>query len=121
MKPELFIAIRYLFSKKSHNVINIISIISVIGVMVGTMGLIIVLSVFNGFSGLVLSLYDSFDPDIKITAAKGKFFEPSSIDTSAISKTEGVKILSWSLEENALIKFSDHQFIGTIKGVDKNF
>jgi len=121
MLPEFFIAKRYLFSKKSQNVINIISIISVVGVVVGTMGLIIVLSVFNGFSGLVISLYDSFDPDIKITAMKGKTFDPSVLDTSAIKKTEGVSVLSWSLEENALIKFSDRQFIGTIKGVDANF
>lgn len=85
------------------------------------MGLIIVLSVFNGFSDLVLSLYDSFDPDVKITAVKGKSFDQSSIDTSLIKKVDGVEILSWSLEENALIKFSDRQFIGTIKGVDVNF
>jgi lipoprotein-releasing system permease protein len=92
MLPEFFIAKRYLFSKKSHNVINIISIISVVGVMVGTMGLIIVLSVFNGFSGLVISLYDSFDPDIKITAVKGKSFDPSGLDTNAIKNVEGVSI-----------------------------
>lgn len=121
MLPELFIAKRYLFSKKSHNVINIISIISVIGVMVGTMGLIIVLSVFNGFSGLVISLYDSFDPDIKISPVRGKSFDPAQLDTNKIKKVPGVEILSWSLEENALIKFSDRQFIGTIKGVDDNF
>ena len=121
MLPEFFIAKRYLFSKKSQNVINIISIISLVGVVVGTMGLIIVLSVFNGFSGLVISLYDSFDPDIKITASKGKSFDPATLDTLALKKVNGVEILSWSLEENALIKFSDRQFIGTIKGVDDNF
>ncbi len=121
MRTEFFIAKRYLFSKKSHNVINIISIISVAGVMVGTMGLIIVLSVFNGFSGLVIALYDSFDPDIKITAVKGKTFNPETLDTAAIRKIPGISHLSWTLEENALIKFSDRQFIGTIKGVDENF
>lgn len=121
MRTEFFIAKRYLFAKKSHNVINIISIISVVGIMVSTLGLIIVLSVFNGFSNLVVSLYNSFDPDIKVTATIGKTFEPALLDLEKIRKTEGVEHLTWTLEENALIKFSDRQFIATIKGVDDDF
>ncbi|HMT28763.1 MAG TPA: ABC transporter permease [Bacteroidia bacterium] len=121
MRTELFIAKRYLFAKKSHNVINIISLISAIGIMVSTMGLIIVLSVFNGFSNLVVSLYNSFDPDIKITALTGKTFEPAEINSAKLKLIEGVSNLAWTIEENALIKFSDRQFIATIKGVDENF
>ncbi len=121
MRTEFFIAKRYLFAKKSHNVINIISIISVAGIMVSTMGLIIVLSVFNGFSNLVISLYNSFDPDIKITATIGKTFDPGKIDLASIKKTAGVAHVAYTLEENALIKFSDRQFIATIKGVDDDF
>ncbi len=121
MRPEIFIARRYLFARKSHNVINIISIISVIGVMVGSMGLIIVLSVFNGFSGLVVSLYNSFDPDIKISAVKGKTFEPSGIDITAIQKIPGIAAVSFTLEETGLIKYRDRQYIATIKGVDAKF
>jgi lipoprotein-releasing system permease protein len=121
MHTALFIAKRYLFARKSHNVINIISIISVVGVMVGTMGLIIVLSVFNGFSSLVVSLYNSFDPDIKISAAIGKTIEPRLLDTASIGKIKGVRALSLTLEENALIKYRDRQFIATVKGVDEGF
>ena len=47
MNIGFLFARRYLFSKKSTNVINIISFISVIGVMVATMALEVVLSVFN--------------------------------------------------------------------------
>ena len=53
MRTPLYIALRYLFSKKSTNVINVISGISVIGVMVATVALVVVLSVFNGFSDLL--------------------------------------------------------------------
>ena len=49
LSVSLFIARRYLFSKKSTNVINLISAISVIGVTVATMAMVVVLSVFNGF------------------------------------------------------------------------
>ncbi len=121
MRTDFFIAKRYLFAKKSHNVINIISIISVLGVMVGTAGLIIVLSVFNGFSDLVVSLYNSFDPDLKITPVSGKSFEPALVDYEGLKNIKGVEYVSNSLEENALLKYGDRQFIATIKGVDSNF
>jgi lipoprotein-releasing system permease protein len=121
MRPDRFIALRYLFAKKSHNAINIISMISVLGVMVGTAGLIIVLSVFNGFSGLVLSLYSAFDPDIKVTPATGKTFDPARVDTAALMRIKGVHAISWTLEENALLKYGDRQYIATIKGVDSGF
>ena len=47
MNFPLFIARRYLFSKKSTHAINVISLISVIGVAVATVALVIVLSAFN--------------------------------------------------------------------------
>jgi len=53
MNLPFYIAKRYLFAKKSRNVINIISGISVVGIAVGTMALIIILSVFNGFDELI--------------------------------------------------------------------
>jgi len=117
----LNIARRYLIAKKSHQAINIISLVTVAGLSIGTMGLIIVLSVFNGFGDLVLSLYNTFDPDIKITAIQGKTFNPSVIDTSAIYKVKGVKSINYSLQENALVRYRDRQYIVTIKGVTENF
>ncbi len=121
MRPDYFIAFRYLFAKKSHNVINIVSIISVLGVMIGTAGLIIVLSVFNGFSGLVLSLYDAFDPDIKVTPVTGKTFDPAQVNISILRNFSEIESYSWSLEEHALLKYGDRQYIATIKGVDTAF
>ena len=63
---------RYFKAKKSTNAINIIAWISIAAMVMGTAALILVLSVFNGFEGLVKSLYSSFYPDIKISAAAGK-------------------------------------------------
>ena len=72
MNFPFFIARRYVFSKKSTNVINVISLISVIGVAVGTMALIIVLSVFNGFHDLVASFFTQMDPQLKVVPVEGK-------------------------------------------------
>ena len=54
MNFPFYIAKRYLFSKKSTNVINLISAISVVGVAIATIALVVTLSVFNGFHDLWL-------------------------------------------------------------------
>ena len=84
MNFPLFIAKRYLVSKKKQNIINIISGISVGGIIVGTMALVIVLSVFNGFSQLIGTFFSNFDPDLKITPVEGKMFNPTDFDFEKI-------------------------------------
>jgi len=115
------IARRYFAAKRSHHLINIISKISVAGVCVGTMGLIIVLSVFNGFGNLVLSMYDSFDPDIVITPAKGKFFIPEDAQIEKIKALSFVSVTTYTLEENVLLRYNERQFIATMKGVSESY
>lgn len=121
MKLSLYIAKRYLLAKKSRNAINVISGVSVAGVAVGTMALIIILSVFNGLELLVTSIFNTYDPDLRITPAEGKTFIPDTSKLMLLSKVDGVSCYSLTLEENALLKYGDRQFIGTIKGVDENY
>ncbi len=121
MRLSLYIARRYLFAKKSRNAINVISAVSVTGVAVGTMALIIVLSVFNGLESMVSSIFNTFDPDLRITAAEGKTFSPDSAKLMLLSGTEGISCYSLTLEENALLKYADRQYIATVKGVDNNY
>jgi lipoprotein-releasing system permease protein len=120
-KLPFFIAKRYLFSKKSHNIINIISGISVVGVTVGTMALVIVLSVFNGFESLIVSLFNSFNPALSITAKEGKTFHFDEFPADSIKNIPGVFILTRVIEENALLKYRNKQYIATIKGVTPEF
>jgi len=118
---SLYIARRYLVSRKSHNIINIISVISVVGVAIGTMALIIVLSVFNGFDRLVVSLFSSFNPSFQITPVRGKTFPADTLLLNEIRKIPGVLHLAEVIEENALMKYQDEQCIVTIKGVSEEF
>ena len=53
MSFPFYIARRYLFSKKQHNVINLISGISVVGVALATLAMVCVMSGFNGFQDLI--------------------------------------------------------------------
>lgn len=117
----LRIAFRYLFSKKSTNAINIISWVSMVGMAVGAFALIVVLSVFNGFEGLVLSLYNSFYPDLEVTAIHGKTFEQSEQLYNKLVKLNGVNAVSQTLEENAYLEYGEDASLGTIKGVDAKY
>jgi len=116
-----FIAKRYLFAKKSHNVINIISLISAAGITLGTMALIIILSVYNGFDGLIRSLYSTHECDLLILPAVGKSFVPHSSAFDQIRRSDKVASFCEVVEENVFIKYDQEESVATIKGVDSVF
>ena len=121
MNFPFFIARRYLFSKKSTNVINVISGISVIGVAVATMALVVTLSVFNGFSDLVASLFTAFDPQIEVTPCEGKTVAADDSTLTAIRQLPEVEVSTECVEDMALVAFHGRQAVVTLKGVDDNF
>lgn len=121
MNCALYIARRYLFSKKSHNAINIISGISVCGVALATLALVCTLSVFNGFHDLISSFFTHFDPDLKLEVIKGKTFTPDSATLARLRAIPDVEVVSLTLEDNAMAKYKGQQVMVTIKGVDDDF
>lgn len=121
MLLNTFIARRYLFSKKSHNAINIITAIAVMGIGVATAAMICVMSVFNGFRDLVSSLYTTFDPELVVVPAKGKFASAEDPLLTAVRRNPAVSRTSATLTDNALILFRGHPLIVTVKGVDSSF
>ncbi len=121
MSLPLFIAKRYLFAKKSHNIINIISMISAIGIAIGTASLIIILSVYNGFEGLVKEMYSIHEPDIIITASKGKGFEANTIEFNSISNDPRIEAFCPIIQENVFVKYGNNQSVAVIKGVDSSY
>ena len=102
MSPALRIAIRYLFSPKSHSAVNVISAVSVAGVAVATAAIIVVLSVFNGFHGLIATRLGVLDPPVKIVAADGKVIENADSLAAAVSGLPGIRSVAVTLEERAL-------------------
>ena len=121
MHLPLFIARRYLFAKKSHNVINIISAISAVGMAIGTAALIIILSIYNGFDELVKSTLSNVEPDILITPAKGKVFIPEGEAFDRIKDNPLVGEYNLILQENVFVDYDGHQGIAKAKGVDRAF
>jgi lipoprotein-releasing system permease protein len=112
-----FISARYFSTKNNNNFVHIISWVSLLGVAIGTASLILVLSVFSGFEALILNMYNSFDPHLKITSAEGKVFDPSNI---LISNSE-IAQQAYILEEEVLLKYQEKEFIATLKGVSPSY
>ena len=121
MDLSLYIAKRYLFSKKSHQVINIISWVAIAGIALATAAMVCTLSVFNGFQGVVAEQFTAFDPDIKVTAVQGKSFLTDNPNIEAATDTEGIAVVSFSVEDKALVEYGGKQVMVTLKGVDNNF
>lgn len=117
MSPALRIAIRYLFSPKSHSAVNVISAVSVAGVAVATAAIIVVLSVFNGFHGLIAARLGVLDPPVKIVAADGKVIENADSLAAAVSGLPGICSVAVTLEERALAVMDGRQAPVRIKGV----
>lgn len=116
-----FIARRYFFSAKIPGTVHVISAVSMLGVLVGSAALIIILSVFNGFEKMILSLYNSFDPDFKIEKKEGKYFTLSEGRLDSIAELDGVVAYSPIIEENTLAKFGDKQTFGKMKAMDSRY
>ena len=118
MRLAGFIAKRYLFAKKSHNVINIISAISAIGMTIGTAALIIILSVYNGFDSLIKTMMSNVEPDLLITPSTGKTFVPDDSTYDWIYDQPCVKNMCCVLEEQVFISYDGKQSLAKAKGVD---
>lgn len=121
MNLPLFIAGRYLFAKKSHNVINIISAISAIGMAVGTAALVIILSVYNGFDSLVKDTLGNIEPDILVTPDEGKSFVPDGKVLDNLRDHPGITGVCCVIQENVFIDYEEHQGIAKAKGVEASY
>jgi lipoprotein-releasing system permease protein len=110
-----------LFAKKSQNIINVVSMISVIGIAISTMAMIIVLSGFNGIEKVVEDLYNTFDPDIKITLNEGKTFRKNELQSTEIFELDGVSYGSEVIEQTVILEKGEKFEACKIKGVRADY
>lgn len=122
------IALRYLRGKRGNNAVPILSRISMVAIAVGSAALVVALSVFNGLEVVVSDMYKAFYPEVRITAAKGKFFPAADLPLAAIQRMEEVAVVSPVLEDNALAGDMDNlsgtenrQKVVVVKGIDNSY
>lgn len=120
MKLAFFIAWRYLFAKKSRQIINVISAISATGITLGTTALVVVMSVYNGFDNLVKGMYHTFDPDLLIKSAEGKTISGLQ-DFGELREDGRVAAFCPVIEETVFLQYRNQQAVATMKGVDSVF
>lgn len=121
MNFPLFVAGRYLVSRRKKNFINIISLLSLAGVAFSTAALIIVLSIFNGLEDLLRSLNNAFDPEIKIEASRGKSFAVNDSLLQTIKQVAGIETVTEVIEDYAYLRYRDANQVVTMKGVSDDF
>ncbi|MFI3282336.1 MAG: FtsX-like permease family protein [Rikenellaceae bacterium] len=117
----LFIARRYLFSKKSHSVVNIIAGVSLFSVAVPVAAIIILLSVFNGFGGLVEGLNESVDADLTISPIRGRYFDVHGIDTLRLRDIEGIESFAFVNEQMMMMEYAGREMVLSLRGVSDNY
>ena len=92
-----------------------------LGVFVGSAALIIILSVFNGFEDVVLKMFNTITPQLVISPAKGKTFDPNTVYFKELKKNQAIYSYTEVLSENALLRYHDKQSVGLIKGVSSAY
>lgn len=112
---------RYFKAKKSTNAINIIAWVSVVAIAFATTALLVLWSAFNGFEDLVKSLYTTFYTDVKVSAASGKTIRLTPAQMQELGNIPGVKKISLTAEEKALLQNADYSTVVDLKGVDSNY
>ena len=122
MRFDLFIALRYLFAKKSHNVINVISAISAAGIAIGTAALILILSVCNGFDRIIEQNLSDTDAPLSVVSSDGSRFIPSPSLVEELGKMmEGRGYVCGVLQENVFVSYAGTQSLAVAIGVDSTY
>lgn len=121
MNLSRYIARRYLRSKNSHSVINIISRVSMVAMSVPVMAMVVLMAVFNGLESMTRDIYRVVDPDITITPATGTTFEQAKLDTLHIEDVEGVRSMSYTLEQGAIAEYRGNRMMLRVKGIDEAY
>ena len=116
-----FISKRYFFSKSKWNVVNIISQVASFVLVIAICAFFVVLSVFSGLKNFGLNYSKAFDPDIKISHAKLKHFDLSTLPLNKLSALSEIITFSKIIEEKVLLANQDKNSYGFLTGVDEKY
>ena len=115
----LKIALRYLFSKKTHNAVNIITAVASACVTVATAAIVIILSVFNGFTKLAESKLSKFDAPLRIERSDRRLFPADSV--ISLLPSEGIKTVIPIIETKAFAQTTTSPMLIELIGAPKDF
>ena len=121
MSFSLYMAKRYLRSKSSQNAVNIINAVTFLVIVIGAASLFVVLSAFSGLKTFSLQFTNSFDPDLKVLPATGKFITLDTVMEDRLKEVPFVDGLAREMEERVYISFKEKSHLATIKGIEPSY
>lgn len=92
-----------------------------VAIALTTAALVIILSAMNGLTNTVAGLYNALEPDLRVSALNAKRFVPDPADLKSLMALEGLKGISQTLSDKALLKHGEKQALVQIRGVDESF
>ncbi len=116
MSYELFIAGRYLRTRRKQAFISLITILSIAGVALGVMALIIVISVMAGFENDLKARILSVEPDLIIEKKQGGLSHPLKV-ISRLKQIKSVKAASPFIEAQVVIRSRTRASGAALKGI----
>lgn len=117
----LFGLLTFIFSKRKITGVNVITSIAVFAITIATCALFIILSVFSGLEKMNIQFFSNVNPDLKISASKGKILNDLDQITTKLDQNNQIQAYSKVIEEKISIEFEDKQDIAYIKGIDENY
>lgn len=118
MRIELFIGLRYLFTKRKERFISLISVISVLGIAIGVMALIVVIAVMTGFDKDLRDKIVGNYSHLTVSSYSGITNEGLQVLTNKISENPHVKGVSPFVQGQVLLKEGERFFAVALKGID---
>lgn len=119
MNFKLFIAKRYLFSKKDSKFISFITYISIIGVALGVATLIIAVSIMNGFEKEIKEKVTGLVSHVQISSFLANGIADHEYGVKQIKENvDGLTGLSTYVQKEAVIRASDKIEGIILKGID---
>ncbi len=104
MKPELYIAKRFAFKRRSASKPTFIVIVAVAGIALGTAALILTLSIVNGFARSVENKLISFSAHMQIRLPDEQLFQERRSDLAKLVKNANIANASPFLEKSFVLR-----------------
>ena len=113
---EMFIAFRYLKSKRKEGFISVIAIFSFIGIMIGVATLITVMSVMNGFRHELVGRILGINSHISIYSRQGKIYNYQEI-VNQLKNLPDINFINPIIESQGMISVNGKNIGGLIRGI----
>lgn len=112
------VAVRYLWSRKSHSAVTAIAIAGVCGVAIATMAIVCVLSVFNGFNSVIVNRDSRIMSDFIVTSHDGDLIANADSLAAMVSKVGGVEAATPVIDDEAVAFYHGSQLPIRLLGVN---